>query len=473
VTTQCDANSNCQVTPLGAACVPKVGTCLKGSTRCSTPSTLGICTSVAWVDQACDLGCRQTALGAFCNDGTTTTSYSGIIQYEARVPDTNFTDWSTAPGLVPAQSVLILSFRGNTFVDASTTDATGAYVVQVPSPFVSGDRVIAMLVHPNDAANGFAFAVAQPDLLDGVQSIFTTPGSAPSIWQWQIDTQTTPTGSTLEVTEALGSGAVRIYDFLRYAYAVAEAQYTKPGLTLVAWMRMNTAWSCGSCFLDLPSTVGSLAFQSQIFFPALAQNTSYWSDPVTAHELGHWVMQSYGVPPNEGGPHCVGVPTLPGQAWAEGWATGFSSIARNNAIYYDKQQGSMFWFDLSAKTYSDATWMNPTPAGGLLQVIDENDVASMLWGLASQPSIGAPNLFTALASTHMISAPFARGYSRHTWSVDNQCARINETDTGLSAPMLADFLDALRCGGASANAVDAVTKPSTVYPYPSASPLCP
>ena len=198
------------------------------------------------------------------------------------------------------------------------------------------------------------------------------------------------------------------------------------------------------------------------------------SDAVTTHELGHWVMQSFGVMPNEGGPHCLGVPTLPGQAWAEGWATGFSGLARGESLFYDKQAGTMFWIDLATQTYASGDWVSPTPSKGLLQDMDENEVASMIWRISSQPSVnsGEPML-DALASARLLTAPFARGYSRHTWDVaDEFCDRTNVQDTGQSVPMVADFLDALRCGGVSSAAIDAVVKPMTGYPYPSATPLC-
>jgi hypothetical protein len=46
-------------------------------------------------------------------------------------------------------------------------------------------------------------------------------------------------------------------------------------------------------------------------------------------------------------------------------------------------------------------------------------------------------------------------------------------DLEISAPTFADYLDALRCQGAVAEAIDEVTEPDRHYPYPSAEVACP
>jgi hypothetical protein len=291
-------------------------------------------------------------------------------------------------------------------------------------------------------------------------------------WQWSIDPTKTASGSTLRITEALGSGALRVYDSMRRGVMFAQAKYGAAGLSTIAWLRMNTSWSCGACFVTLPMTAGSIAFDSQIFFSATAQDQAFWADPVTVHELGHWAMQSFGVSPQEGGPHCLGVPTFPGQAWSEGWATAYSSIARGSELYYDKQNGTMFWIDLSARAYSSGTWVKPKPADGLLQKMDENEVAAIVWQLAGQSALGTDAVVQALAKPRMISSAWPRGYTRRTWSLTPLCEARKVEDTGEPVPMLAEYLDALRCNGAPASTIDAVVSPSTSYPYPSAAPLC-
>lgn len=193
-------------------------------------------------------------------------------------------------------------------------------------------------------------------------------------WGWYDQTLGAP-GSTLTITEQQGSGAMRVFDYLRYAHEITEFMYKSSGKRLVIWLSPNTSWSCGVCFMPQLVSFSGQQFTSQIFIPATAQDTSFWSDAVNAHELGHWVMASYGTSPYENGPHALGCQTFPGQAWSEGWATGFSSIARADSRYYDKQKGTFFWFDIDKHQYSPnegVVWKNPDPNAGLQQLMDEN-----------------------------------------------------------------------------------------------------
>lgn len=67
----------------------------------------------------------------------------------------------------------------------------------------------------------------------------------------------------------------------------------------------------------------------------------------------------------------------------------------------------------------------------------------------------------------MTTAPFARGYTAHTW--DGACTRTKVVDRKVSAPMIADYLDALVCAGTSPAKV---TSAIGAYPYPVSSPIC-
>jgi hypothetical protein len=201
----------------------------------------------------------------------------------------------------------------------------------------------------------------------------------------------------------------------------------------------------------------------------------YWSDAVTQHELGHWVMEAYGTSPNEGGQHFLGKPTFPGQAWSEGWATWFSSDVRDDPIYLDKQGGGMFWLDLSLHEYGTGPFVRPSPTSpdGLLQKLDENEVSAMLWTISRSSTSASDAVFNALASPRMKETPFGRGYTRHTWDFDADNQFINVVDTGESRPCFADVLDALNCAGFSRAALDEATQPATHYPYDSNLPICP
>ncbi len=467
----CAATEECQVLRGVAECVARSGTCVAGEQSCVSATRIRVCSQGMWQETACPGACRSSPLGAFCASLVTTTAYRATMKYQARGPNAMFTDWSTSTVDVAAQGLLVASVRGDAIVDAVTTDSTGAFTIAIPSPWQAGDRLIALAIRANDDQTGLAYAVAQPDVPDGELNVTAAPGPRAQTWSWTIDPVRWPSGSSLVITEAIGSGAVRVFDYLRYSHAYARARFGRAGPAVVVWLRMNTSWTCGACFLSAPSKVGSLPFDSQIFVSASRRDQTFWADPVTAHEIGHWAMWAYGTSPNESGQHCAAQPTLPGQAWSEGWATAFSSIVRDDSLYYDKQEGSMFWFDLAARGYVAGGWQRPIASAGLHQPMDENEVAAMLWAFAGRPDVGSGRIFTALASPTLNASTFARGYTRHIWEM-NGCMRYNVRNTRQSAPMVADFLDALRCGGVPAAAIDAVTIPAMYYPYPSGTPLC-
>jgi hypothetical protein len=372
---------------------------------------------------------------------------------------------------VTVSNLLVLSYRGSTLIDARTTDANGVVTLNVPTSLQSGD-IIALVPAASDGAGGLAFLVADPGFATQGQQQVGTVGT-PKMWIWAGATSGFANGGTVTITDAMGSGALRVFDYLRYVYYRSRLMAGgSPGRTTLVWLGYGTSWSCGACFAPVQTTLSGLHFDSQMFLGG-DLNMQYWSDAVTAHELGHWVMASYGSPPGEGGDHVLGRTSFPGLAWSEGWATWHSSDTRSSTIYYDKQNGSMFWLDLAADQYSNGSpWQLPTPSAGLLQRVDENEVASMLWGISHTGSVGAQPLFTALASSQMNGSTWGRGYTRHRWALDATKQPINVVDTGIPAPCFADFLDALNCSGVSRSVIDAATVPATQYPYPSASPIC-
>ncbi len=474
----CPLGSTCN-TDTGSAACKNTGSCTPGATLCLDSTHLQTCNAGTPSTTACGNSCLPTALGSMCTSSLATTSVTFTVKYTLRGPNATYTDWSTTTTDVPVSSLLVLSYRGTNVLDAQTTDVNGSVTLLVPSAPQAGD-IIVLTAAASDGASGLAFIVADPGFASPGTQPQPTVGT-PKFWVWSAATSGVGNGSTLTVTENLGSGALRVFDYLRYVYYRSRAREGgKRGLSLIVWLGYGTSWSCGSCFMQKPTALSNIPFASQIFLDANTTDQRWWSDAVTAHELGHWVMASYGKPPGEGGRHVVGVPSYPGLTWSEGWATWHSSDARSSSIYFDKQAGAMMWWDIAADHYSDPfspglAWQLPTPAGGLLQVMDENEVSSMLWSISSNVSVGDQPLFTALSSTHMNASPWGRGYTRHYWTQLDPSTNLpmNVIDTGVPAPALPDFFDALDCAGVSRTAIDTATIPATQYPYPSAAPICP
>lgn len=467
----CQQGESCAVRAGRADCV-LTAACREGATQCSGTSQLQTCTGGAWATTACSGGCNSSVLGSFCAPAIPKKVVSARVTYEARSPNAELTDWG--PVFVNnGVSLLVLSYAGGKLLDVAVTDGTGGFSIDVPQTPTSTDTVTVALA-ASDGAEGLALAVASPDFpTPGLQDTFTPIANA-RLWGYAFRTSSIGTGSTLPITEAMGSGAVRVYDYLRYAHAVTlQRNGGRPGLPLIVWLGYGTSWSCGACFAAMPTRVFGIPFYAQMWLPADA-NQSYWADSVTAHELGHWSMASYGTSPLEGGPHFIGNPTFPGQAWSEGYATWFSSNLRNDSYYVDKQNGSMFWLNIDARGYQGSRpWQRPSPSLGLLQRIDENEVSAILWRLSLVRAWGTASIDRALASRQLNTPPFARGYTQHLWEVNRDTGQLyNVQDTRISRPMLADFLDAMRCEGYPAQAVDAATEPATAYPYPSNAPLC-
>lgn len=447
-----------------ARCVLDDDKCIPNASECDGAKTLRTCNSVgAWADEECADSCRSSAAGAFCSPDIPTKAYAGSLEYEVFYANSGLTDWADESSFVPAEGVLVASLRGRELIDATLVEADGGFAVQVAATTSDTDRLVFLLLHPDASGATVEFGVFDPAVPSGVVDIDESKNG--QVWQWEATVAGFPSGSSIQITENFGSGAIHIYNYLRAARELVTDFYGATPRTVAAWIHFDTEWSCGACFAPYPTEVQAYPFDTQLFFSATAEDRAYWSDPVIFHEIGHYAMWSYGTSPHEGGPHCLGVPTAPGQAWSEGWATGFSSIVRESPYYYDKRGGTMFWVALDARQYTGVPWRRPDAANGLLQDIDENEVAAMLWDLAAHPDVGAAATLAGLRTKHATVPQFTRGYTRRVWEVA-QCERFNVRDTGESVPTFADYLDGLACGDVPLSAIDDVTQPSSNFPYP-------
>jgi hypothetical protein len=468
----CPTGQSCSLVNGRATC-SLTGACVEGDTRCAGGNQLETCTNGAWVASACPGRCTGSPIGSFCAAAVASRAFSAQVAYEARSANEGRTDWGP-PFQAPAPGFLVLSYANGELLDAAQTDATGAFSLQVPTAPGSQDAVVVALAASNEAG-GLAYLVADPGFDAIVQADPGSVGNNPRLWAYAFTTASLTDGAPLLITESMGSGAARVYDYLRFAYAFARAQYAgTPGKPLVVWLGYGTSWTCGTCYAAVPVRAFDIPFDSQMWLGGATENQQFWADSVTAHELGHWTMDSYSFPPVEGGPHVLSVPTFPGQAWSEGFATWFSSNLRQDSVYLDKQGGTMFWLDIAQRSYSQgAPWQRPTPPGGLTQSMDENEVSAILWGLSTSGPTAPGTMYGALAAQRMTARPFVgRGYTRRVWQVGPDGVPINVLDTGEGIPFLADYLDSLVCGGFPPDTVNAATDPGAAYPYPSDAPVC-
>jgi hypothetical protein len=472
VTTDCRAFEHCEVGKTQTRCVVNKNACLPGQAACVGPKQLRTCDDQGvGHTQTCAGACQSSAIGGFCIAGSATGAFQGTLEYEVVPVYDDYSDWADgSTAFNPAEGVLVLSGNGSEWLDAAFVDKNGAFSLKVPTTTTGLEQLAFFTLHPDPTGAVVQLGVYDPDVPNGNVSTDQQLTGVP--WSWSMPLANITSGDDIHISEAQGSGAIHIYTRLLLVQNIVSDFYQAAPGSIVAWMHLNTAWDCGACFAPWPTDVGGTLFDSQLFISATAQDRAYWSDAVTVHESGHYTMWNYGVSPNEGGTHCVGKPTAPGQAWSEGWATGYSSILRGSAIYYDKQQGSMFWFDLGKRQYDSLSWVRPKPGAGLLQDIDENEVAAMLWGLALDPGVGRDNTLAGLQTENVTLPSFKRGYTRHLWDMQD-CTRVGYYNTGETSPMFADYLDGLVCGGMPPASIDAATNPNQAYPYPSGKPLCP
>jgi hypothetical protein len=484
-TYQCPGGSICQATGSGASCV-QTGTCRQGDARCSSTTAVQVCTSSGtWgAAQDCTPGrCVASAIGADCGPSGATTTVTHTLRYQTRNPRADLSDWDQ-PVAVPARNVLAVAVDGQSnWVDATTTNAQGQFTLNV-----AGATTV-LFVAAGGNGLGPRYTVVNPGLGTGTFSPGQRASNA-SPWTWSKSVSSITNGGSTTITTAEGSGALNIYDLLQAVWASSiAANQGRAGNLITIYVGLGTEWSCGACFSQDDFQMSGTRFQTGIWMPGGAQDQGYWSDYTIAHELGHWQMESYGTDPNEGGTHILMCPTFPGQAWSEGYATWHAAAVRSQPRLEDKQGGGFFWFDLRSRLYfpqsSSAQTISGPGGTNLLAQIDENSVAAMLWYLTDSRQTGTEEIFNAVASQHMNTAPWPRGYTRRTWDVGQNCAKTNVVNTNQASMHLADLFDALSCGGspAQSNRMPAATLLATCsapttsnngayYPYPTASPVC-
>ncbi len=410
---------------------------------------------------------------AFAEGDAATRALSGRVTYEARLPTEAQNAWAQEPVVLGAAGLTISAMRGDMVVAETITSEqpqdAGAFTLRLGAA-ADVDRLLVRAHARRGAA--LDFLVADPSLPASAAAWdMFAPKPLARAWSWEFAVSELEEDGTLQISLARGSAAAHVFALLSRTRRFAHTMIGPDALaSTIVWLGLGTRFACGTCATSEPVELLGASFSHQVWLDG-SRAERYWADSVTYHEIGHALMGSLSAPQREGGPHLLGQPTHPGQAFGEGWATFFSSLMRQDPSYLDLQSDGFVRFDLSTRTYEvpARTWLRPQAGLGLEQLLDENEVAALLWGL--HQTLEKPALMLAALSAPAMQGPsFARGYTRRRWADPN--AIQNYQDTGEAHPYLADFLDALRCAGAPAAAFDAVLEPSAFYPYPSAEPVC-
>ncbi|MEZ4406808.1 MAG: hypothetical protein R3A52_10070 [Polyangiales bacterium] len=486
VRTDCGSGERCVEADAGAACV-LTGECREGAASCGESGALRRCVGARWVEEPCATGCAVAAGVALCRPEVATTEVSLRVVYEARSPAPGYRGWSNTVTARPARGFRVYSFAGDDLVDVGETSVDeGAVTLRVAGAEVDGARVVVAAV--TQASDGtLPFQVADPGLAAGDQPTTATPRE-PRSWSWSFPRAMVTDGGVLRVTESAGAGAAAVFDGVGVVRRRAAARYGSAGQSLVAWVGTDVTWDCGSCVTARAVTVNGQRYANQMFYRN-DRDLNANAAPVVFHESGHWLMNSYGRSPGEGGSHSGSCASYPGLAWSEGFATWVGQETDGQPVYYSSSGGSMFWINIAARSMSSGRLPRPTLTGadviastepGLLQRMSETEVSAVLWSLSNGTGDVEP-LYRAVASPRMVTptvvdgvAAFERGYWSHAWRGVSlrSCAYTGVTTTTRPSSVLPDFLDALLCAGFPAERVDRATVPTVYYPFPSSRPLC-
>ena len=180
---------------------------------------------------------------------------------------------------------------------------------------------------------------------------------------------------------------------------------------------------------------------------------AHWATSVINHEFGHYLMDQLSKSPSEGGSHYVAEVSKPGLAWSEGFATfsGQATLSRAGTLdplYFDVQNGTAFWVDISRAAYNRGSLPRPDPNGRLDQFLNENIVAGMLWDLWR--TYGDTPVYRGMRTTRLLGSS-NRGYSK----VD-----------------LVDYVDGLACDGLiSISGLTSILRLRHLFPW-DGLPLC-
>ncbi len=322
----------------------------EGQLHCASVSTIVQCKDNSPTISDC-------GQGLFCvEDAKTQTpscvppfTVSGTVRYNDRVESAA----GVAPGVlraVPGAQVAVLDDSSMEVLGTGATQADGSYTVGYsPRAGVS--------VHVTVMTRGTNKQLTVASTL-GVHAVggpsFTAADGV--------------TGQNIDVTEEMAARAFNIFTEISLAMDKAMAASHVSPLPALA-VRYG------------PNSDGSFYTNRTIHLKNSASDDDGDDDAVIDHEFGHYVQDAISATDSNGGEH-TGAPADPSLAWSEGFATFFSSFARNDSRYMDSYEGGIYVFDLEP----DHPGIDADPALGMDQLVSEWMDASILWDVVDNPT---------------------------------------------------------------------------------------
>lgn len=444
---ECPPGTQCSDTDGLAECKP-TGSCVEGESRCKTKYEAQTCVGGDWVLESCGTGecVQEPGMNATCLSsagGTTGPHLVGKLRYEKRSmkPDrTGFAD----PEQLDAVGVVAVVYDGNDYLGGAYTQSDGTFDVQL-SKDPSADAALFFFPMFFDDNGSVQLAVLKWGQVSGPYDL-----EASEYWYFSVSSGQSLDVGTVLVGEADGSGAIGIYETLLYGMQTAYSFV--PGMaqrSLAALWTPGEVHGCGNsntggtaCFygkahggVALHYDGGADYFDTAIAIPGTEDSPKHWADAVLLHELGHYMMDNYSRPPGVGGPHALTDKEEPSMAWSEGYATFYGQSTLGHGVYFAKDQGTSWYFDIDHADDNYFDWPMPDPTGPMDQQIGEVFVATTMWHLWSTAAtqadeawdttgLGDDRAWSAFTSDFLTASYAARGYA---------------------TPDLVDWLDALRC----------------------------
>jgi len=303
------------------------------------------------------------------NTGSGTLQISGVAAYEDKAYDTTgLLTQSTKPirnGLVYVISIdgfgiiatgMTASDGTFSFTNINHSAPRGGVYIQVWTQNTSSQITV-----KNDSVEAAVYSVISISLDDSLSSTFLN---------------TTIVASALDVGGAFNilDVAVEASEFVQAA-CTPTAPCIPPPLTLY-WETGNGE---GSAFSNTPNSIviGAGDFGSN-------PSGDEYDDAVIAHEYGHFILSHFSSDQSLGGAHFL---TDHQQdirlSWSEGWATFFSSAARNDPSYVDTGASGVLDIVFELEKYASAQIL--TLSQVVIYSTSEIAVAGVLWDLYDHP----------------------------------------------------------------------------------------